>query len=464
MNQKGLRGTISNIDITQLLQMVCVGNAPLMVRAVSDDKEGVFYVKDGHVIHAVASQKEGEEAFWEISLWNDVVFDIIPYAANDVPQTIFKPWEYLALECARIKDEHAKKKLIHVLIIDDSAFFAKQLKRLIEEDPEFVVVGIAGNGEEAIGYMEDEIVDVVTLDAFMPVMPGDTTLKHLMVRYGVPVVVVSAFLEGSSDVLFDFLRLGAIDVLSKPQRRGGDMEQYGRTLRSVLKRASRAKMENFRIFKPKESANRYELITEDISHRFLVIVGFEGSHADWFRLPYNDLLTAGYVGCFSGIDNDFLSTLGELVATYSGFPVKTYKGREKNQDIIARNAINFFHALSEWHFEKDIGGYKVIEFDQGISRTDRNDIVESTLIKLADVFNSNLGVLCLSGAEGFSEKWLDEMFERRVKWFFPPHDYLVFPQMAESVIVKAMALQEEGRNIELFRGSYEEIGLRWKLN
>jgi Chemotaxis response regulator containing a CheY-like receiver domain and a methylesterase domain len=46
------------------------------------------------------------------------------------------------------------------LIVDDSAFFARQLKRIIEEDPEFVVVGVANNGEEAIGYMEDEIVDV----------------------------------------------------------------------------------------------------------------------------------------------------------------------------------------------------------------------------------------------------------------------------------------------------------------
>lgn len=460
--QKGLRGTISNIDITQLLQMVCVGNTPLMVRAVSEGKEGVFYVKDGHVIHALANQKEGEEAFWEISLWNDAVFDIVPYATNDVPCTISKPWEYLALECARIRDEHAKERLIHVLIIDDSAFFAKQLKRLIEEDPDFVVVGIANNGEEAIGYMEDELVDIVTLDAFMPVMPGDTTLKHLMVRYGVPVVVVSAFLEGSSDVLFDFLRLGAVDIVSKPQNRSSNMEQYGRTLRSVLKKASNAKVENFRRWKPKAAQTPWEPITEDQSSKFLAIVGFEGSHADWFRLPFRDFLSSGYVGCFSGIDQGFIAAIAELVGNYHGCPVKTFSGKEQSKDILERNAINFFHALSGWYFEKGESGYKAVETDQGISRVDRNETVEMTLLRLADVFNSDLGILCLSGAEAFSDKWLDAMIERQIKWFLPSPDLLLFPQMVESVLGKARALQAKGRSLELFQGTYEDLASKWK--
>ncbi|MEJ5301124.1 MAG: response regulator [Thermodesulforhabdaceae bacterium] len=467
--QKGFRGTISNVDVSQLLQMVCVGQFPTIIKAVSEGKEGTLYIKDGCVVHATTDQKTGEDAFWEIALWDEVVFEIIPSSIDNVPQTILKPWEYLALEAARIKDEHQKEKLIHVLIVDDSPFFARQLKRLIEEDPEFVVVGVANNGEEAIGYMEDEVVDVVTLDAFMPVMPGDTTLKHLMIRYSVPVVVVSAFLEGSSDILFDFMRLGAVDVCPKPQNRGEDLEIYGRTLRSILRKASRARIDHFRRWKPKaENSNKILSIDNELSdsaEKFLIIVGAEGSHMDWFRLPLWDFLSAGYVIGFSSMDREFLPALAELITKHKGYGVEVFSGKRQESIAINRKSLNLFYAMSRWHFDR-VENEKYIAFPGMVLQTSGQDAVEATILNLVDLVRDRgqIGLLCLSGSSAFSDTWIDAMCERQIKWLIPPEDMLLLPQMAESVVKKIRQVGLLEHNIEVIRGEYEHLGSIWKEN
>jgi len=462
--QKGLRGTISNVNVSQLLQMVCVGQSPLMIRAVCEGKEGILYIRDGQVFHAVTNQKTGEDAFLEIALWDDVVFEIVPYV-DDVPQTILKPWEYLALEAARIRDEYEKEKLIHVLIVDDSAFFARQLKRIIEEDPEFVVVGVANNGEEAIGYMEDEIVDVVTLDAFMPVMPGDTTLKHLMIRYSVPVVVLSAFLEGSTDVLFDFMRLGAVDVCSKPQNRGEGLEQYGRILRSVLKKASKAKTDRFRRWKPEaeDSDNEFSGELSESNQKLLIIVGAEGSHMDWFRLPLWDFLSAGYVVCLSSMDKEFIPALAELVTKYKGCDVKVFSGKEQESIALDRKALNFLHARSRWKFDvSDTEEYKVLP--DVVSKVDWRECVETAILNIVDLLRERLeiGILCLSGGDAFSDAWLDSMVERKVKWLLPPEDVLLFPDLVESVRKKIEHFISAGHDVCIINGEYKSLGSAWK--
>lgn len=453
---KGLKGTISNIDISQLLQMVCVSDTPLMIKVTSEEREGVFYIKDGHVLHAHTGKKDGEEAFFEMALWDNVVFEIIPHSINDIPHTILKPWEYLALESARVKDESIKEQRIHVLIVDDSVFFARQLKRLIEDDPEFVVVGIASNGEEAIGYVEDEIVDVITLDAFMPVMPGDTTLKHLMIRYGIPVVVISAFLEGSADTIFDFLRLGAVDIFPKPKNRRDDQEEYGRMLRSVLKKASKAKIENFRLWKPGAITSREIAFSNSAALKFLAVVGLEGSYMDWFRLPFDNFLSVGYVSGFSGIDIEFLTSFSKLLVHYIGYGVKTFLGKEEGNVILSRDAINIFHANSVYHFEKLDNSYKVMVLREDISKLTLKSVLEENLLRLVSLVRDKVGILCLSGAERFSDEWLETMFEYPVRWLLPSEDLLMFPQMAGSVLEKSA-----GRHVEIFQGTYEDIGNYW---
>lgn len=61
---------------------------------------------------------------------------------------------------------------IRIIVVDDHALFRRGLISLLEEMPEFHVVGEAVNGQEALAVIERVQPDVVLLDINMPVMDG----------------------------------------------------------------------------------------------------------------------------------------------------------------------------------------------------------------------------------------------------------------------------------------------------
>jgi len=68
---------------------------------------------------------------------------------------------------------------------------------------------------------------------------GDTTLKHIMIRHPIPVLILSSFEGRSMESVFEFLQVGAVDISSKP-REQDDPVEFGQRLRQKLRRVSRA--------------------------------------------------------------------------------------------------------------------------------------------------------------------------------------------------------------------------------
>ncbi|CAN2043599.1 Protein-glutamate methylesterase/protein-glutamine glutaminase 5 [Candidatus Magnetomoraceae bacterium gMMP-1] len=106
-------------------------------------------------------------------------------------------------------------EVIRVLVVDDSAYVRKVVKKMLERSPFIEVVGIARDGLEALELVEKFQPDVVTLDLIMPVMNGVEFLKEQMARRPVPVVVVSIASE-TGEMTLKALDAGAIDFLQKP--------------------------------------------------------------------------------------------------------------------------------------------------------------------------------------------------------------------------------------------------------
>ncbi len=104
---------------------------------------------------------------------------------------------------------------IRVLIVDDSSFVRKALLRIFESEPSIEVVGVAKNGREALEKVASLNPDVVTLDIMMPVMDGIETLKILMDRHPVPVLVLSQFAHEGAELTLKALQLGAMDFIDK---------------------------------------------------------------------------------------------------------------------------------------------------------------------------------------------------------------------------------------------------------
>ncbi len=111
----------------------------------------------------------------------------------------------------------AKDKPIRVLIVDDSAFNRRNISEILSAAPEVEVVGKASDGEEAIRQVTQLRPDVITLDLEMPKMDGFTFLRILMSRMPTPVVVVSSYSQKEN--VFKALELGALDFVTKPDRR-----------------------------------------------------------------------------------------------------------------------------------------------------------------------------------------------------------------------------------------------------
>ncbi len=105
---------------------------------------------------------------------------------------------------------------IRVLIADDSLFMRRNLRLILESDPEIEVIGTAENGAEGLRMVKELRPDVVVLDLLMPVMDGLTALGHIMREVPTPVVVVSATTREGTRETLDALALGAVDFVTKP--------------------------------------------------------------------------------------------------------------------------------------------------------------------------------------------------------------------------------------------------------
>lgn len=105
--------------------------------------------------------------------------------------------------------------LIRVLIVDDEVDFLETIvKRL--RDREFSVHGV-NNGVDALGYLEDNEVDIVVLDVKMPRMDGLTVLKHIKSRWPlVEVIMLTGHASVESGI--QGMQIGAFDYLMKPAR------------------------------------------------------------------------------------------------------------------------------------------------------------------------------------------------------------------------------------------------------
>jgi DNA-binding NarL/FixJ family response regulator len=103
---------------------------------------------------------------------------------------------------------------IRLLIADDHPVVRDGLRGLFDDDPDFVVVGEAGNGAEAVARVEREGADVVLMDLRMPEMSGVEAIRRLRRTAPAVRVLVLTTYDTDSDVL-PAIEAGATGYLLK---------------------------------------------------------------------------------------------------------------------------------------------------------------------------------------------------------------------------------------------------------
>jgi len=113
--------------------------------------------------------------------------------------------------------------------------------------------------------------------------------------------------------------VGAVDIFPKPRARD-DGEEFGRRLREQVYRVSRARVTRF-------TRRRKKPILPDPggrtpSGRLLAILGAEGAHLQWLRLPLLSLCKQGIVLGFQRISRAFLEGFGRFLEEGCSVPTR----------------------------------------------------------------------------------------------------------------------------------------------
>jgi DNA-binding NarL/FixJ family response regulator len=83
---------------------------------------------------------------------------------------------------------------IRILIVDDHPVVRDGLIAILSTQPDFAVVGEAGDGRAALAQIPTRQPDIILLDLEMPEMDGVETLRQLKTaRMDLPVIVFTAY-------------------------------------------------------------------------------------------------------------------------------------------------------------------------------------------------------------------------------------------------------------------------------
>jgi DNA-binding NarL/FixJ family response regulator len=105
---------------------------------------------------------------------------------------------------------------VRVLIVDDDALIRDSLKMLLELEGDFEVLGLAGNGQEALDFCRRDLPDLVLMDIRMPVMDGVMGTKRIKALYPqVQVVILTTFRD--DEYIKEALKNGAAGYILKSQ-------------------------------------------------------------------------------------------------------------------------------------------------------------------------------------------------------------------------------------------------------
>lgn len=127
-----------------------------------------------------------------------------------------------------------------VLIVDDSRTIRELLQRILKEDPELHIIGMASDAREADAMVRAHRPDVITLDIHMPHMTGVEWLERLLPEHPIPVVMISSLQLQEGNEVFRALELGAVDYIQKPTL--AELPTVGPLIREKVKEAASAKV------------------------------------------------------------------------------------------------------------------------------------------------------------------------------------------------------------------------------
>lgn len=118
--------------------------------------------------------------------------------------------------------------MIKILIVEDQELIRQSLEIILSSQPGLSVIGLAGNGNEAVEMAGALSPDVILLDIRMPGMDGVSACRIIKEKYpGIKIIVLTTF--DDDEYVFDAIKYGANGYLLK----GTSVDELANAIRTV---------------------------------------------------------------------------------------------------------------------------------------------------------------------------------------------------------------------------------------
>lgn len=98
------QGSLKELHLPDVIQLVSVSNKTGAFHLQKDKDEGIIYLEQGRIVHAVLGSTEGDEAVYAMATWTEGTFRFVPDEKTE-KRTITKNNTNLLMEAARRLDE-----------------------------------------------------------------------------------------------------------------------------------------------------------------------------------------------------------------------------------------------------------------------------------------------------------------------------------------------------------------------
>ena len=305
-------------------------------------------------------------------------------------------------------DETAQKedKKIKVLIIDDSPLMCIVVSQILSEDERFEIVGRALNGREALEILKTTKCDLCTLDVNMPGMNGLTVLKHIMIRYPTPTLMVSAFTSEGSKVSFDALRYGAIDFFHKPSMdNAASLAEQGEQLRRKAINAARVQLRAAQYLRLKKMQKKSPPPKDELVESVVIMHGAIGSYASVLNLlPLMEETPKSPIIISMAVQGQYLEAFVEYLRGYLPYDMAVASERQE----VRPGSLYFIPRELAGIFDY-IDGKLILETAPRPELNEKEGGIDLLLLSASEHFGSKTLAIFLSGENSQGSTGAEEL-------------------------------------------------------
>jgi two-component system, chemotaxis family, protein-glutamate methylesterase/glutaminase len=129
---------------------------------------------------------------------------------------------------------------IRVLVADDSGLMRLIISDILNAENDIKVIGTAKDGKEAVSKSLELEPDVLVLDMYMGDFDGTYTVKKLLPKKHIPILILSSMGNTNLDPILEALHLGAFDYINKPKDKQSKVREIGEQLIKKVREAKKS--------------------------------------------------------------------------------------------------------------------------------------------------------------------------------------------------------------------------------